>query len=140
ITGIGDFELSANGDYKFIPIADYHGPVPVITYFTNTGASSTLTLTVTPVNDAPVAVDDKFAIGADVQLVIDVNDLLANDTDIDGDSLQVVSVSNNTNGTVVLSGSTITFTPSPGYSGPASFEYEVSDGNGGSSTAVVEID
>src|SRR5690606_31614308 len=102
IAGIGDFLLEANGDYEFTPAPDYHGPVPVITYTTNTGASSTLTLTVTPVNDAPVAADDSFAIGENQTLTISVNDLLANDVDIDGDPLEVIGVSDPVAGSVIL--------------------------------------
>lgn len=135
IAGIGDFLLEANGDYEFTPAPDYHGPVPVITYTTNTGASSTLTLTVMPVNDAPVAAEDSFAIGENQTLTISVNDLLANDVDIDGDPLEVIGVSDPVAGSVILDGSTITFTPTAGFTGRASFTYKISDGQGGESTA-----
>ncbi|PKG78883.1 hypothetical protein CXF80_11495 [Shewanella sp. Actino-trap-3] len=55
IAGVGSFTLSANGAYSFTPVANYNGPVPVITYVLTDGSgptdTSTLTITVSPVND-----------------------------------------------------------------------------------------
>ncbi|MCG9720868.1 retention module-containing protein [Shewanella sp. Isolate7] len=54
INGVGSFTLNANGSYSFTPAANYNGPVPVITYVLTDGSStdtSTLTITVDPVND-----------------------------------------------------------------------------------------
>ncbi|UGA56272.1 tandem-95 repeat protein [Vibrio sp. VB16] len=72
--------------------------------------------------------------------------LLLNDSDIDGDTLSIINVSEVENGTVTLVKDSVTgdvtsisFTPSDNYSGPASFQYEVSDGNGGTDTATVYI-
>ncbi|MGB7401229.1 MAG: tandem-95 repeat protein [Arcobacter sp.] len=78
----------------------------------------------------------------DTPLVIKAETLLANDTDIDGDTLSIISVQASTHGTVALSadGSTITFTPDTNYSGHASFTYTISDGNGTTSTASANFD
>ncbi|WLI29821.1 retention module-containing protein [Pseudomonas rhodesiae] len=54
IAGVGTITIASNGDYTFTPVKDYNGAVPQIGYTTNTGSSSTLDLTITPVNDAPV--------------------------------------------------------------------------------------
>ncbi|QHF42516.1 hypothetical protein PspS35_01465 [Pseudomonas sp. S35] len=54
IEGIGSITIGADGAYVFTPVKDYSGEVPQIGYTTNTGSSSTLTITITPVNDAPV--------------------------------------------------------------------------------------
>ncbi|MCF5073130.1 retention module-containing protein, partial [Pseudomonas syringae] len=54
IDGVGTITIGANGAYTFTPVKDYNGEVPTIGYTTNTGSSSTLNVTVTPVNDAPV--------------------------------------------------------------------------------------
>ncbi|CAM5224807.1 hypothetical protein ALON55S_06121 [Alishewanella longhuensis] len=70
IAGVGSLLVQANGDYEFTPALNYHGAVPVITYTTNTGASSTLNITVTPVNDLPVAMDDNFSVATNSSLVI----------------------------------------------------------------------
>ncbi|WP_186440500.1 Ig-like domain-containing protein, partial [Planktothrix tepida] len=66
---------------------------------------------------------------------------LNNDTDPEGDNLIIESVNNPNNGTVNLNPNTgeVVFTPTPGYIGPASFEYTVNDGNGGTSTATANI-
>ena len=98
---------------------------------------------ITAVNDTPVAVDDSAATPKDQPLEIEASALTANDIDPDGPSLSVISVSGATNGTVSMSGAaaktgmaslamaggTITFTPTPGYIGPAGFDYTVSDGS-----------
>ncbi|WP_094985636.1 retention module-containing protein [Cellvibrio mixtus] len=139
ISGVGTFLLLSNGDYTFTPFANYNGPVPVISYTTNTGASSTLTITITPVNDLPVAVDDNFSMEGNTSLVINPSELLANDYDIDGDILSVSTIFGIDNGTVSISGGNIIFTPTPGFSGAASFSYTVSDGKGGYDTAKVNI-
>jgi VCBS repeat-containing protein len=128
IAGVGTLLLNANGEYRFDPVPDYNGPVPVVSYTTNTGYSSTLTITVTPVNDAPVAVDDAYNTNQDSPVVINISDLLANDVDIDGNSLSLISIPGLTNGTLSYNGSTITFIPNPGFAGMASFQYRVSDG------------
>ncbi|WLH90730.1 retention module-containing protein [Pseudomonas sp. FP453] len=54
IEGVGSITIGADGAYTFTPVKDYNGEVPTIGYTTNTGSSSTLNVTVTPVNDAPV--------------------------------------------------------------------------------------
>ena len=93
-------------------------------------------LTITPVNDAPIALSDvDFETNQGQSIVISAADLLANDRDVDGDSLTIDSVSNAQNGTVSLTGSgDVEFTPAPGFAGPASFDYTITDGSGGSAT------
>ncbi|MGZ8033401.1 retention module-containing protein, partial [Pseudomonas marginalis] len=54
VAGVGSITIGADGAYAFTPVKDYSGEVPQIGYTTNTGSSSTLTVTITPVNDAPV--------------------------------------------------------------------------------------
>ncbi len=97
---------------------------------------------ISPPNEAPVATDDLLAFSVETSgtVEIDVADLLANDTDADGDTLTITAVDdlNPADGTVTLSedGLTITFDPTDGYTGPASFSYTVSDGED-EDTAVV---
>ncbi len=89
-------------------------------------------------NVAPVAVNDNgFSATQNVPRVFAFSDLLANDTDANGDALTITAVSSPTNGTVSIDqqAATITFTPTEGYAGPASFTYTVSDGHGGSASA-----
>ena len=98
-----------------------------------------MNITVSAVNDQPVAVDDSASTTEDTALVIAAATLLGNDSDPDGDALTISSVQGAVNGTVSLAGGNVTFTPAPNYSGPASFTYTVSDGNGGTATATVNI-
>jgi len=78
----------------------------------------------------------------DTSLIIQNSTLLANDSDIDGDALGVTAVTAtaDTHGAVVLNGNgTITYTPDTNYNGTVKFSYTVSDGNGGSDTANVDL-
>ena len=93
-------------------------------------------------NQPPVAVDDDgFETIQETSLLIAAADLLANDSDPDGDMLGITSVGDPVNGDVVLDANgNVLFTPSPGYSGPATFSYTLSDGNGGTATASVSLE
>ena len=94
-------------------------------------------------NLAPAAADDSgFTIGKNGMLAISFASLLANDSDPNSDPLTIIAVGNATNGTVTLDAQTgnVIFTPTAGYSGPASFTYTVSDGRGGTATANVSRD
>ena len=132
-----------NGAVVFTPVPNYNGPASfTYTIADGQGAASTATvnITVVSVNDVPVAADDTAADTLeDFPLTIPVAELLADDTDIDGDKLAVTSVQGAINGTVQLVDGNVVFTPTPGYDGPASFTYTVSDGQGGTSTARVDL-
>ncbi|MGC4024892.1 MAG: DUF4082 domain-containing protein [Mesorhizobium sp.] len=93
-------------------------------------------------NAAPVANNDTgFSTSFNTAKVIQASQLLANDTDSNGDTLNITGVSNPVNGTVAYNSTTkaVTFTPTAGYSGSASFSYSISDGNGGTSSASVSL-
>ena len=150
LAGVGTLTLAADGSYTFTPAAHYNGAVPQVTYTVSDGTASTagtLTLAVTPVNDVPVAVGDAITTDEDTPVTIAV---LGNDSDADGDALSVTAI----NGSPIAVGSpvllpqgsvslnadgTLTFTPAANYNGPVSFDYTVSDGQGGSSTASVAV-
>jgi uncharacterized repeat protein (TIGR01451 family) len=93
-------------------------------------------ITVTNANDPPVAVDDSDTTPADTPVTIDV---LNNDYDVDGDLLIVSSVSQGGHGSVVNNGNDVTYTPELSFTGTDSFSYTVSDGHGGTDTAIVTI-
>ncbi|MDZ8104294.1 MAG: Ig-like domain-containing protein [Nostoc sp. DedQUE12a] len=106
----------------------------------NASANDTFNLTVTPVNDAPVAGDDSASANQNTPLTLLSADLLANDTDVDSSTLSITAVSNGVNGTVSLNGSgNVVFTPTTGFSGNGSFNYTVSDGNGGTNLGMVTV-
>ncbi len=75
----------------------------------------------------------------DTSWTVPVATLLANDSDADGDALTLVSVQNAVNGTVSMSGGNVTFTPTANFYGLATYTYTISDGHGGTDTALVSI-
>ena len=99
-----------------------------------------MTVNVTCTNDAPDAVIDTASATEDTPATIDPADLLTNDTDADtGDTLVVTAVSNPSHGSVVLDAGSITFTPAADFCGAAGFDYDISDGNGGTDSASVTV-
>ncbi|MGV0851171.1 Ig-like domain-containing protein [Mycolicibacterium phlei] len=102
----------------------------------NDGAVSntaTVTFSVTPVDDAPVAVADTATTPAGTPVTIDV---LANDTDVDGGPKAVVGVLQPAAGgsvSIPVGGTAVEFTPDDGFTGQTSFTYTL---NGGSSATV----
>ena len=92
----------------------------------------------TVANQAPTAVNDTGpAVTRNTAITFSTSTLLANDTDPNGDPLTVTSVTNGTGGSVSLNttNSTVTFTPTTGFTGAANFSYAISDGRGGASCA-----
>ena len=128
------FNLAADGNFTYTPTANYVGP-DSFTYRLNDGTANsnvaTVNITVTEVNDAPVAVDDANSVPMDAVLSFPAADLLTNDSkgpaDESGQTLTVTAVAKATNGTVALAGGVVTFTPTPGFFGTAGFDYTVAD-------------
>jgi cysteine-rich repeat protein len=123
--------LLSGEQITFTPTTNFNGSAS-FQYTVSDGALSDtglVTVTVNPANDAPTAVDDTATINEDNNLVRTAATLLANDTDIDGDTVIFVEVSNPTNGAVSLLGDVITFSPNANFNGGASFEYTISDGS-----------
>ncbi|MBO6576375.1 MAG: tandem-95 repeat protein [Rhodothermales bacterium] len=95
-------------------------------------ATGTVTITIRPSNDPPVAVDDVRRAFEGSAAVYDV---LANDSDPDGDALSITSVGAASKGTIARKRGGIEYTPNAGASGSETVSYTVGDGNGGRSTA-----
>ncbi len=93
----------------------------------------------TPTNQPPVANTDSATTAQNTAVTLEASTLLANDTDANGDSLSLTEVSNAVNGSVTFSNSNVIFTPSTNFTGNASFNYSISDGNGGTSSANVSV-
>ncbi len=93
-------------------------------------------------NTAPVAANDSgFTTNTGTPLTIQASALTANDSDADGNTISITGVSGAVNGTVSFDAQaqTVTFTPTAGYSGPASFSYAIADGQGGTASAEVSL-
>ena len=129
----------SGGVLTYTPAANFYGS-DSFSYTINDGNgntdSATVLVTINGVNDNPVANTDSATTDEDVAVNVDV---VANDTDIDGDSLFISTVSQPANGSAVDNGDgTVTYTPNSGFFGTDSFTYTVSDGSL-SDTATVNI-
>ncbi|MFB0710813.1 Ig-like domain-containing protein [Buttiauxella noackiae] len=127
IAGQGRLTINADGSYTFEPIADWNGSLPVITYHISDGhnggtSSSTLTLTVTPVDDI---VRDNSTTHAGTPVEIDV---LANDSFENSDH-QITATTNGLHGTTTIVDGKVIYTPVAGFVGTDVFAYTVTSGN-----------
>ena len=140
VTADGDYTLT--GNFETLAV----GETATVTFdyiaTDNSGAvnaasdAATVTLTVTGTNDAPVANNDTGLVNENASATIDV---LANDTDVDGDTLTVTQATA-TNGTVSVSADgTLDYQGNQDFNGTDIITYTVSDGNGGEDTATVDI-
>src|SRR6185369_9444873 len=129
----GSVVLNLDGTVTFSPDLNFNGTAG-FDYTVSDGSLSDIghmTITVTAVNDAPVAVDDTGTTTVDVAVSFTQDDLKGNDTDVDNSNAQlnVTAVSNASNGSVVLNlDGTVTFSPDLNFNGTAGFDYTVSDG------------
>ena len=104
------------------------------------GATQTVTITdETPrkqPNRPPTAVDDQASTAEDTPVLIDV---VANDTDPDGDALRVVAVMAPAHGTATVVAGGLRYVPAPDYNGPDRFTYRVADSDGETAAAAVTV-
>jgi len=117
----------SNDAITYTPASDYNG-ADTFTYTVSDGAltaSAAVAISVTPVNDPPVATDDAAATNEDTPIVVSV---LANDSDPENDALTVTGVTAPAHGAVAFSTDAITYTPASDYNGADTFTYTVSDG------------
>ena len=134
----GEVTLKTSADFE--TKASY-GFTVVATDKSGLTAEQAVTVDVTNVNEAPVAVNDTLAAIQGTPILYAASQLLGNDTDIDGNTtLSIAKVTNGTGGSVVLNNDgTVTFTPATGFSGAAKFSYLASDGSLDSNTGAVTV-
>ena len=130
-----------DGTLTYTPAPDFNGADSFdVTISDGIGglSQSTVSVTVNPVNDDPVAVNDSSTTIVDAPVVIDVT---ANDLDADGDDLIITEVTDGALGSVASNGDgTVTYTPNAGATGNDTFTYTISDGQGGpTSEATVSV-
>ncbi|MBS9993095.1 tandem-95 repeat protein [Vibrio alginolyticus] len=123
---------NGDGTYTVTPEADFNGELD-LTFDISDGQetiSSSIDLTVRPINDAPVPEDKTFEIEEDGTLIFTDADLLAGATDIEGDNLTVEGVSyDGGDGILTDNGNgTYTFAPNENFNGDVNFSFDVSDG------------
>jgi len=124
----------------YTPTADYCG-TDEFNYTISDGYggydTATVYVIVTCGNDAPVAHDDYKTVAEDS--TNNIIDVLANDADVDGDTLNVFSFTTPSHGSVQNHGTHVTYTPTADYCDSDQFDYTITDGNGGYDTATVYI-
>jgi len=139
----GTLGLNANGSFAYIPSANWNG-VDTFTYKANDGSLNsnvvTVSITVTPVNDAPVAFAEGYTTIKNTVLTVPPKGVLINDVDIDSAVITAVKVTDPAHGKVVLKNDgSFTYTPVNGYIGTDSFTYKVNDGLTNSNIATVML-
>jgi VCBS repeat-containing protein len=139
----GVLVFSSNGTFVYTPNANFNGS-DSFTYQANDGLTNsnlaTVSLTVTAVNDAPVAVNDSFATTSNTALTVPAAGVLANDSDVDSPTLTAIAVTQPSNGSLTLnSNGSLTYTPNAGFVGVDTFTYHANDGALNSNTATVSI-
>jgi len=143
VTGAGAaVEMLADGSFTYNPLENFNGADSFeYTLLDGQGGSDTATVSidVLPVNDAPEAMDDTFSelIGQGIS-----GNVLANDSDVYGDVLSMTAglFATAQGGTLEMAedGSFI-YAPSGDFLGTDNFTYTVSDGNGGTDTAMLAL-
>ncbi|RZJ00838.1 MAG: tandem-95 repeat protein [Brevundimonas sp.] len=143
--------MNANGALTYTPAANANG-AKTFNYTISDGqggsATSSVNVTVNPVNDAPVANPDAVTTNEDTAVTFDVR---TNDTDVDGSTRTVTHINGSAiaaggqvilsdGGRVVLNGNgTLTYTPVANANGARAFDYTISDGQGGSASSTVSL-
>ena len=135
----GNATINSNGTVTFTPANGFSG-TEVFSYSISDGnggsASANVTVTVSSINSAPNASSDSASTTENTPVTIN---LLANDSDPDGDTLTISALTGVYGNASINSNGTVTFTPASGFVGTEVFSYSVTDGNGGSSSANVSV-
>ena len=140
--GSGIVAVNSNGvSVDYTPALNFNGS-EIITYTVSDGtdtATGTLTVEVTAVNDAPVAIDDREIISENSSLRR--LDVILNDTDVEGDALSLIAVTTAGTGTVDINADqeSVDYTPAQGFKGTEIITYTVSDGSDSDSTGTLTI-
>ncbi|HEV2695398.1 MAG TPA: Ig-like domain-containing protein, partial [Verrucomicrobiae bacterium] len=120
----------------YTPTNNFLGPVTLVyTISDGFGGTNSAFIFVSVTNRPPVAVNDPANTVENVAVTVPV---LANDSDPDGDTLTIISV-NPTNGTALISGTNVIFTPATNFVGTAMVDYSITDNFGGTNSALITI-
>ncbi|MHB1403305.1 MAG: Ig-like domain-containing protein [Thiobacillus sp.] len=135
----GTLNLAADGSFTYLPTPNYNGSDSFAYQAVSGGEPSlptTVSLTVNPLNDPPVAADNAYSVTAGDTLTVAAPGILGNDSDIDGDTLSAVSHSALAGLTPSADGG---FSYNAAAAGEFSFTYQASDGTATSDPATVTI-
>ncbi len=135
----GTVSINGPGSTNYIPDANFHG-TDLFTYTITDGHGGTATasvlVTVTDVNDRPVANNDVATTVEDTGIDIAV---LANDADVDGDVLSILSVTQGAHGLVTIRPGAVRYVPGQDWNGTDRFRYTIADGHGGTDQGLVTV-
>jgi len=139
----GTLTFYSNGSFIYTPDSNYYGS-DSFTYkaYDGTVVSNTATvyLTISPVNDPPVANDDDYSVNEDTTLTVSAPGVLQNDTDVENDALTAILITDVSHGTLSLnSNGGFMYIPDDDYYGTDTFTYQAYDGDSYSNTATVTI-
>jgi len=137
--GDGTFDYDPNGQFDSLAAGESATDSFEYTISDGNGGSdsATVTVTISGVNDAPIANDDSDTTQEDLAVTVDV---LNNDDPVDnGDSISLISVTQGTHGTVTNTVNDVTYDPDPNYFGTDTFTYTIEDSLGVTDTATVTI-
>ena len=131
-TDHGNLTLNPDGSFVYQPDQDFNG-LDQFYYSAFDGLDlstpASVTITVQPINDPPLANADEYEMDENTSLVVSSPGVLANDTDLDGDLLEAFVVQEPSSGMLVLSpDGGFSYTPDPDFVGVDSFHYMANDG------------
>jgi hypothetical protein len=136
---VGQSDATSDDAIFYRPPPDYHGKTTIgyeACWPDDRCALGMVRITIRPINDAPQAAGDPRQIDEDHPVAIDV---LANDSDVDGDRLKLQEVDGPRRGSVRHDDATVTYSPPRDFFGSTTFTYRASDGHGGIDTGTVEV-
>jgi VCBS repeat-containing protein len=137
----GNLILNSDGSFTYTPAANYNG-TDTFTYRATNGSNltgvATVTISMTPLNDLPVGVNDSYVTDKNATLTVSAGSgVLANDSDIDGDTLTAQLIQGPGHGNLSLnSNGSFVYTPTANYYGNDSFTYRPFDGSITSATNI----
>jgi VCBS repeat-containing protein len=141
----GQLTLNADGSFTYMPDDNYNGSDSFTYRVCDNGSpepkcsveTAKVNITINPINDAPVAVDDSLTTDEDTA---GSGNVLNNDTDVENDNLTAAVVNGPAHGTLALNADgSYTYTPDADYNGTDSFTYKANDGSLDSNEATVSI-
>ena len=137
-----DVTYDPNGQFESLAAGATATDAFTYTVSDGNGGTDTATVTVTihGQNDPPIANSDTYSTNEDTQLQIPPPGVLANDTDVDGDALSAIKISDPTHGILVLDpDGFLVYFPDENFFGADSFTYVANDGSADSNIAEVTI-